>query len=563
MQDLTLTDIFFIPLLLGGLAVLCFAARIRLLHRCRVAADASLHPLRQKDLPLFYSSYYLKQSCVRRFFRLPQTLEAGLAALAAETPAAALPEVQKALRAAPRNWRLQMLCAELCRILNRRAEFQHIVEQIRLPSPASVLFRVPLSAPAFLRFPLPVPSALKADFLLLTALGELYQTDMYSASAHCSQALRLYQKNGFAWEEAECYMALAQIYRISGVFDVAFTMLREAKKIWQELGIPAKQAETEAYFGLAEIGRENYAAAEEYLAAAARICAEHNLIQTGADVKNWQGLTAYLRHEDDRAAEVFSAVACSKATLSATVSTPSHPKPNTDTTTTPPTSDTNSPHPASDITISDIAAAAAPDTAAPASATAASDTTAPATATAQALSKPHAVSAEARAFAVEMLARISLRRKQYSEALCRADEALALHQKSRHRPGIFENLYLKAEILYASDDYEQSAGILTALIKEKAPAFTTFYPANAYTLLGLINLRQDRLNTARTLFKQAIDLENSQNRIKGAAIDYNNLAELALREGSGEEARTYLQQALSYAEMLEDEELKNYLKAKL
>lgn len=554
MQDLTLTDIFFIPLLLGGLAILCFAARIRLLHRCRVAADASLHPLRQKDLPLFYSSYYLKQSCVRRFFRLPQTLEASLAALAAETPAAALPEVQKALRAAPRNWRLQMLCAELCRILNRRAEFQHIVEQIRLPSPASVLFRVPLSAPAFLRFPLPVPSALKADFLLLTALSELYQTDMYSASAHCSQALRLYQKNGFAWEEAECYMALAQIYRISGVFDVAFTMLREAKKIWQELGIPAKQAETEAYFGLAEIGRENYAAAEEYLAAAARICAEHSLIQTGADVKNWQGLTAYLRHEDDRAAEVFSAVACSKATLSATVSTPSHPKPNTDTTTTPPTSD---------ITISDIAAAAAPDTAAPASATAASDTTAPATATAQALSKPHAVSAEARAFAVEMLARISLRRKQYSEALCRADEALALHQKSRHRPGIFENLYLKAEILYASDDYEQSAGILTALIKEKAPAFTTFYPANAYTLLGLINLRQDRLNTARTLFKQAIDLENSQNRIKGAAIDYNNLAELALREGSGEEARTYLQQALSYAEMLEDEELKNYLKAKL
>ena len=53
MQDLTLTDIFFIPLLLGGLAILCFAARIRLLHRCRVAADASLHPLRQKDLPLF------------------------------------------------------------------------------------------------------------------------------------------------------------------------------------------------------------------------------------------------------------------------------------------------------------------------------------------------------------------------------------------------------------------------------------------------------------------------------------------------------------------------------
>ena len=158
---------------------------------------------------------------------------------------------------------------------------------------------------------------------------------------------------------------------------------------------------------------------------------------------------------------------------------------------------------------------------------------------------------------------INLRRGQYPQALNCAGEALALHRLDNHRPGIFENLYLKAEILYASNDYEQSAEILTALIKEKTPAFTTFYPANAYTLLGLINLRQDRLNAARTLFKQAVDLENSQNRIKGAAIDYNNLAELALREGSGEEARTYLQQALSYAEMLEDEELKNYLKAKL
>lgn len=530
MQDLTLTDIFFIPLLLGGLAVLCFAVRIRLLHRCRVAADASLLPLRQKDLPLFYSSYYLKQDCTRRFFRLPQTAEARLAALAAADPAAALPEVRKAIHASPRNWRLLLLYAGLCRILNRRRDFQHAIEQIRLPSPASVLFRTPLSTPAFLRFPLPVPSALKADFLLLSALGELYQTDMYSASAHCSRALRLYQKNGFAWEEAECYMALAQIYRISGVFDVAFTMLREAKKIWQELGIRAKQAETEAYFGLAEIGRENYAAAEEYLAAAAQICAEHNLAQTGADIKNWLGLAAYLQHEDDRAAEAFAAVACPDA--------PSAPLPAN-----------GSPQ------TTDSAAPAAPVT----NPVAAS----PAAAALSAVPSFSAATPQARAFAAEMLARINLRRGQYPQALNCAGEALALHRLDNHRPGIFENLYLKAEILYASDDYEQSAEILTALIKEKTPAFTTFYPANAYTLLGLINLRQDRLNAARTLFKQAVDLENSQNRIKGAAIDYNNLAELALREGSDEEAHTYLQQALSYAEALEDEELKNYLKAKL
>ena len=90
-----------------------------------------------------------------------------------------------------------------------------------------------------------------------------------------------------------------------------------------------------------------------------------------------------------------------------------------------------------------------------------------------------------------------------------------------------------------------------------------YYPANAYTLLGLIYLETGGLGPARTMFKNAVDMENSQNRLKGAAIDYNNLAELALREGCRDEARTCLERALKYAETLEDKELAAYLEDKL
>ena len=154
-------------------------------------------------------------------------------------------------------------------------------------------------------------------------------------------------------------------------------------------------------------------------------------------------------------------------------------------------------------------------------------------------------------------------RKEYEQALHNAEQALLRHNANNHEAGIFENLYLKAEIYFALKNYTQSSEILTTLIKNKTSNYTTFYPANAYSLLGLIEMHQNHLNLARTLFKQAIDLENSKNRLKGAAIDYNNLAEICLQEGDKKSAENYLRQALSYAEEIEDHELKDYLKAKL
>ena len=77
-------------------------------------------------------------------------------------------------------------------------------------------------------------------------------------------------------------------------------------------------------------------------------------------------------------------------------------------------------------------------------------------------------------------------------------------------------------------------------IKQKYSNCITFYPANAYSLLGLIYLKENNLKQAQNMFKSALDLEHSKNRSKGAIIDYNNLAEISLKLGNKKTAQKYL-----------------------
>ncbi|MBQ2884921.1 MAG: hypothetical protein IJE43_14280, partial [Alphaproteobacteria bacterium] len=170
---------------------------------------------------------------------------------------------------------------------------------------------------------------------------------------------------------------------------------------------------------------------------------------------------------------------------------------------------------------------------------------------------------QAQGFAQEMLARINLKNNKLKQALTNVNKAIRSYQQTKHHVGIFENLYLKAEILYQKEDFKQSKDILTALIKQKMPHSTTYYPANAYTLLGLINLAENNINLATTLFKQALDLEHSQDRLKGAIVDYNNLAEISKIKGDKDEENKYLNLALNYAKEIDDKELIQYLEKKL
>lgn len=449
------------------LAFLCvILVRLRYTRLCKSIQNKYLQLISNKDIPIFYTSSIIKQEAKTKFFNLPLKKETVLIRALIKNINLNTKILEKNIKQQPSNYRLLLLYAKVCLLNGEQTIFDHIVETIKIPFYA--------------------PKDCKANFYYLHAQYCLHQTDMLSASKDFSKALKLYKKLHFTFEEAECYLALSQTYRISGIYDVAYTMLKEAKKLFTALKINAKIAETTAYMGLIELGRENYTPALEYLDEAIKICQANDTKKTLNDIKNWQGLIHFLQKDYTQSQKCFSAI--EKNSIS---------------------------------------------------------------------------SIQAQGFAQEMLARINLKNNKLKQALTNVNKAIKSYQQTKHHVGIFENLYLKAEILYQKEDFKQSKDILTALIKQKMPHSTTYYPANAYTLLGLINLAENNINLATTLFKQALDLEHSQDRLKGAIVDYNNLAEISKIKGDKDEENKYLNLALNYAKEIDDKELIQYLEKKL
>jgi hypothetical protein len=466
LKDLIINRLFFIELGFIALFIAMILLRLRYIKLCKNLQNKYLNLASNKDIPIFYSSSLIKQEAIAKFFKLPFKKETALKRALVKNITTNIKLLERTIKNHPTNYRLLLLYAKVCLLNGNQTTFDHILETIKIPFYA--------------------PKYCKANYYYLRAQYNLHQTDMMSASKDFSKALKLYKKLHFSYEEAECYLALSQTYRISGIYDVAYTMLKEAKKIFSLLKIDAKTAEATAYMGLIELGRENYTPAKEYLNDALQICQNANKPKTLNDIKNWQGLIMFLEKDYKNSKKYYTEI-----------------------------------------------------------------------------EKSPEASLQSKGFAEEMLARISLKNNQLKNALSYANKAIKTYQQTNHAVGIFENLYLKAEILYQKEDFKQSKDILSALIKQKTPHSTIYYPANAYTLLGLINLAENNINLATTLFKQALDLEHSQDRLKGAIVDYNNLAEISKLKGDKNEETKYLNLALNYAKDIKDQELINYLEKKL
>lgn len=465
MEDLTIISLFLIQVLSAVLIAIAFALRCHFLIQYNRLIQEQTNILQKKDLPIYHSIPAVRTQALQKIFHLKPTRYTVLQRLATKNIRMAQKLIHHQIKITPENFLLLLLDAKISLLTNDRKRFQHLMDNIQKPY--------------FLM------AGHRAEYLYLCAENELYQTDMQSAAAHTSNALKIYKKRHDDYNTALCYQTLSKIYRISGLFDIATTLSTEARQIYDKLKISAKSAEVEAECGLIEIGRENIKIAREYFNSAAKICQENNFHETESNIKNWQGLTFYLEKSYTNASKLFKDV----------------------------------------LKVS---------------------------------SEP-----PAKSYAAEMLARIEIQKKQYDKAQSYADTAILYAKQQDLTPNLFENLYLKAEIYYIRQDYTKSRQILTELIKQKTPPSTIYYPANAYTLLGMVELKENHLDKAHTLFKQALDLEHSNNRLKGAAIDYNNLAELSRLTGNISEARTYLEQALHYAQEIDDEDLIKYLKTKL
>lgn len=423
--------------------------------------------LRSKPLPYFYSTAFAKRAALPPLFYSKSTARADrIAALALKKLPTALKRLQKELQTFPKDNRLLLLYAELSLLLNDRPAFTQALSLVRLSFFA--------------------PQELKITYERLSAANALYETDMYEASRLASLALARAKRAHYSYEMGLCYLTLTHIYRISGVFDVADTMLRQAEKIFDSLKLHARKAEAMAYFGFIACTRENYDEAIARFEDAANYALRFHLKALYADITNKKGLAAYLKGDMKTAKKAF-------------------------------------------CTATDIPAA----------------------------------SPLALAFSAEMRARLAYKEHHYKTAASLTDVALKNLKQTSDSAAVFELIYLKAEIALADNKPAIARRLLTALIKKKTPASSLWYPANAYTLLGLIELKENNLARARTLFTEAYDLENSRSRIKAAAVDCNNLALVARLSGDKENEQIYLKQALNYATALEDQDLIDYLKKKL
>ena len=458
-------EVFFIILLL--IVVISTLARYYFYKKYNQLQKKILFLLQQKDLPIFYSSDFIKSEIIRKFLHLKPHRYIALSKMAIKNPLPTRPLVAKNIVRFPHHKKLLLLYAELNILANDYATANHSLECIKNPHLLS--------------------RSLKAKYLYLKAKCEIFETDMQSAAAHLAHISKFYQKNKkmYAYEQADVIFALAQIYRITGLSDAAFNLFLDARKIYQELNLPHKEAETNAYIGLLEMSNAHYDTSYQYLHDAAAKTLQFRYKKTYADICNWIGMLHFIKKDLSKAKKYFN--------------------------------------------------------------------------------KAYYIGskAETKAFAADMLARWYIAQKKDNEALQYTKQALDYNTEQNYIAGIFENLYLRAEIYYNRQDFTQSKKILTSLIKNYRSHTAVYYLSNAYTLLGLIELKQNNLDQAQSLFKEALDLEHAQNRLKGAAIDYNNLAELAILKNNQEEAKKYFEQALAHAEEIDDKELIDYFKSKL
>ena len=165
-------------------------------------------------------------------------------------------------------------------------------------------------------------------------------------------------------------------------------------------------------------------------------------------------------------------------------------------------------------------------------------------------------------FKQELLARLN---KDTSPdiALKHLNKALKIAQTLNNTQELFELNFLKAEIYYSTSNYPKSITILTNLINQKTPHNALYFKANAYSLLGLIALKQNNLKRAKNLFKSSLDLELSKSRFSAISMDYNNLAEVEKLKNNPSTYKQYLKLALDFAKSSNDPKLIQYLEEKL
>lgn len=143
-----------------------------------------------------------------------------------------------------------------------------------------------------------LPQTLKAYKAYLLAISYLQEGDMLSASEQASLALKLFKHRHFLYEEAQTYLLLAEIYRISCVNDIAQTMIESALKIYSAVNLNFFKAQTTAMLGMLMLFENRLEEAEDKLNSALQTSNE----RLSADILNQLSLL-HLAKKDEKSAQ--------------------------------------------------------------------------------------------------------------------------------------------------------------------------------------------------------------------------------------------------------------------
>ena len=135
---------------------------------------------------------------------------------------------------------------------------------------------------------------LLAYYDYMAAYTYLQDADMLSASQSAERALKAFQKKGYPIEEAECYLLMAEIYRLSCMNDVAQMMIESALKIFRKLKNDLLVAEATAVKGMLMVYENRLEEAEDNYVEALDLAPTET---TKADILNQYALLHIVRDE--------------------------------------------------------------------------------------------------------------------------------------------------------------------------------------------------------------------------------------------------------------------------
>ncbi|MFV0626011.1 MAG: tetratricopeptide repeat protein [Alphaproteobacteria bacterium] len=167
------------------------------------------------------------------------------------------------------------------------------------------------------------------------------------------------------------------------------------------------------------------------------------------------------------------------------------------------------------------------------------------------------------AFSYELLSYVKLEEKDFMQAIKYSNKSSRIHQTLTNLSAFLESLYVQALAFYEICDYEKSERLAREILEISEKEQTNFHSANAYNLLGLIFLKKEDYSRAKSLFQKSLSLEQSNERTKGIATDYFNIALADFLIGHKKQALDTLNKALELATEIEDKELVSTITTKI